>query len=249
MDEARRMFEKAIEIRPSDAGALCGYARMLQDDGEVDRAEDMFAQALEENPRDPAVLCGYAMLLGGPGLVDEPSEARAMVNSRRAGEMLQLAADLAPEDATMQYQYAAYLQTEVQDYDQAAVFFRRAVQCDPADPSPEILFRHANLMQFRLRDYAGAEQLYRRLLSNPSLDPKLLTEALANYGLLLCNCLRRYSAAHRVLERVLEIAPDHDEARLGFKFCLMLEERSRTERRGGARAPLDPEPSTLSPRP
>lgn len=101
------------------------------------------------------------------------------------------------------------------EYDEAAALFRRAVECDPENPA--VLFRQGNLMHFSLRDYAGAEKAYLRLLSHPALPGQLRTDALANYGLLLCNCLRRYGAAHRVLERVLEMAPDHGEARLGFK--------------------------------
>ena len=101
------------------------------------------------------------------------------------------------------------------EYDEAAALLRRAVECDPENPA--VLFRQGNLMHFSLRDYAGAEKAYLRLLSHPALPGQLRTDALANYGLLLCNCLRRYGAAHRVLERVLEMAPDHGEARLGFK--------------------------------
>jgi hypothetical protein len=54
-------------------------------------------------------------------------------------------------------------------------------------------------------------------------------EALAHYGLLLCNMLRRYASARRVLTRALELDPEHDDARLGFKFLVLLEEATRNE--------------------
>lgn len=58
----------------------------------------------------------------------------------------------------------------------------------------QVHFRTAQLLQYHLRDYEGAERSYQACLGIAPAH----AEALAHYGLLLCNSLRQYSSARKV---------------------------------------------------
>jgi len=162
-------------------------------------------------------------MLAGRMMREEDSPARTMVLQRRSGELLERAVAVRPSGGVLQYNLAAHYDRVQHDYDKARDHYQLAVRCD--NPLPDAYFRLGYVLQYHLRDYGEAEAAYQGCL----LAQPLHLEAMANYGLLLCNPLKRYHSSRRVLGRVLELAPDHEDARLGLKFLQLLDNAQRRQ--------------------
>jgi tetratricopeptide (TPR) repeat protein len=116
--EAKKCYDKAIDLKPDFADAHVRLGRIVAQQGQPAKVIDHFRQALRLRPDDHDTLCGLALLLAGQGQVEE-----AVVHWRTA---LRLQPDSAQAHHNLAVALAQQGKTE-----EAAEAFRRAIQYRP----------------------------------------------------------------------------------------------------------------------
>ncbi len=165
---------------------------------------------------------------------------------REEVEYLERVADLNPDNYHLQLHSAVSLATH-REFGRARRFFQRLVQLDPEDPSGYVSL--ANL-DYQLGAYEGAEWAYRQALERGRREPELLRrlgrcllvrgetvpaisfleeaqarepdqrEGLLDLGVALGQAGRSEEAVER-FNRLLELFPDHPEARINLGWLLV----------------------------
>ena len=120
-DAARKEYQKAIELEPSNTTVLGSYARFLRNVcRDMEGADAYYRRAIEADPMSGPALNNYAHFLQHVRKDMEGAEG----HYRRAIE-----AD--PEPAIPLVNYAGLLQHVRKDMEGAEVHYRRAIEADP----------------------------------------------------------------------------------------------------------------------
>jgi serine/threonine-protein kinase len=179
------------------------------------RAVEYFSDALE---LDPTFALGYSgladayVIAGWYGFLPSISEARdrALAAANRA---LALDEDLAPAHSALG-RIAKHFDW---DWNRAEPHYLRAVELAPTDP--EIL-RNYGLALFHIGEFARAERMLRKAVASNPLY------AMANYNLGdLLSTMGRASEAVALLQRNLEMYPDHRNTIYALQRALYLDAR------------------------
>jgi Tfp pilus assembly protein PilF len=192
-DQAQVMYERALDVHPTDAVALMNYASLLSDHRkEYDRAQEMFERALEANPNDALAQVNYANFLSGHRKEYD-----------RAEEFYKSALDADPTNASSLMNYAVFLTDQRKNYDLAEAMFLQGLKIDPTHA--DNLGNYAVFLVDPRRDYDRAEEMYVRALD---ADPTN-ADNLGTYAWFLADQRKDCDRAEAMYERALQSDPSH----------------------------------------
>ena len=103
-DEGKKLLQRAIDLEPAHVGAVCQYARLLQEEGTTDEARRMFDTALNLHPQNIDALNGLGTIYearaqhvwAGTDSTDEKGEKERRMLLEKAQSMYTRALALAP---------------------------------------------------------------------------------------------------------------------------------------------------------
>lgn len=160
---ATACFKKALALEPDNEQALRGYARSLYSEQRYDEALDAFERLLTLKPDNRSIELNVAVCL---------------IDLKRYDEALKLLYKLNYEEADDERvnRVLAWCLTLLGKYEQALKIYESLLASDK--PSADDLLNNAFCLWFK-KDVAGAENLFRRLLSQQadsefSLENELL---------------------------------------------------------------------------
>ena len=85
VNDAERLYKRAVELKPTDAQAITGLATAQLDKGNAYEAENTLRKAIDRLPREALLYQAYgSMLLWGEGANNPESEARGVELLRKA---------------------------------------------------------------------------------------------------------------------------------------------------------------------
>lgn len=220
---SEEMYRRALRGDPGDAGALRGYAALLEEGmGDAKSALELVNRALEVDPDHEGTLCRLARLT--QDFQKDYSGAEAIYQRVLAQSM---------GDADLLFDYGRLLEDARGNTVEAERMFRRALQVDPMHVGA--LSSLGLLLEETRGDTGAAEMLYQRALAVSPAD----VGTLYNYGVLLQVRWTRFAAHPGIFFDVFVTSPDLGFDRLGEEAerdrgrdALSAVDRSRTERCG-----------------
>ena len=192
-DRAEEMYNRAIEIDPTNADNLSNYALFLKDiRGNRDQAEKMYELAIAADPNHARSLGNYALFL-----------ETVRYNSRRAEDMYERAITAGPANADNLSNYANFLTTVRGNHDQAQKVHELAIA---ADPNHARSLGNYALFLANFRDAPDrAEEMYKRAIK---ADPKN-AYSIGAYAYFLTKTRHVYERARDMYEWAIEADPNH----------------------------------------
>ncbi len=146
IEEARRLFQKAVEADPEDAPTYQAWALMEKDQGRIEEARRLFQKAVEADPKNTPTYQAWALMEKEQGRIEE------------ARRLFQKAVEADPQNAPT-YQAWALLEKEQGHIEEARRLFQKAAQADP---------KHAPtcqawaVMEARLGNHDQARELFQK---------------------------------------------------------------------------------------
>jgi predicted O-linked N-acetylglucosamine transferase (SPINDLY family) len=225
-DEARRAFERALELDPSRVKTLNNLARLELDAGEAARARELVDRALGVEPDAPRTLALSAQARLAEGLLDEAASAL----ERATG---------GPTAAALWNNLGSALVRAGRDADALAAF-ERSVRLDGT--RPEVLANLGDALR-RAHDLERAEAVLQDALSRAPHDPA----ATLSLAKLLDETLRQDEAV-AALEAAIPTATGELRRRLGSSRLMHLNHHDGTSADALVRAHRDWAREWLPPR-
>jgi tetratricopeptide (TPR) repeat protein len=125
--EARREFERALQLRPDYASARFNLAEALQKSGHLDQAIENFRQVIAAYPGDDTAHYGLQKALEA-----QSRQATARNDWKAAAAAYAELVELAPDDASLRNDYGEAL-LHLNQAAQAREQFEKALALDPAN--------------------------------------------------------------------------------------------------------------------
>jgi tetratricopeptide (TPR) repeat protein len=188
LDQARTLYEQALELRPDHPGALHSLGLMAYDAGQWDTAQTYLKRAIITHPSVPEFYNTYGVILAGAGLLDQALLAYTQ------------AATLNPAYTDAYNNMALVLSTQGQHL-KAVEHLRQAIKHSP--DSAVTYYNLANTLKHLDSNHEAIDHYQQAL----RLDPKLV-QAHVN----LANLLQqksRYAEAIASYKQALDVLPDH----------------------------------------
>jgi Tfp pilus assembly protein PilF len=211
MDAAQRLYERAVEADPRNAGNLENFATCMRRRGETDAAQHLYARAVEADPRNARHLGNFA---------DFMETVRGEMDA--AQRLYERAIEADPRSARNLGNFANCMWRRG-EMDAAQRLYERAVEADQLHPNN--LSNFADFMQKARGELDAAERLYERAVE---ADP-LHANNLGNFTGFLFS-IGRHQRARELWHRARAIPdlPAGLELELEFyAFAHMPEERER----------------------
>jgi tetratricopeptide (TPR) repeat protein len=252
VEAAESLFSQALAIRPTSAAARFGAGRVALANGDSTQAVQEFEAALAFRPQASTIHVPLAMAYRNLGDLE-----RAETHLKQRGDV-----EVAPRDPLMQevgsllesaeaYNVRGGQALDVENWTDAAVWFRRGLELAPTDPS---LHHRLGTALYQLADETGAEAAFEEAIR---ADPGHVG-ARYSMGVLRAAAGRHQEAIEHFLtalehdpvniqaraqlagvlgrsgrpgealaeyERVLDMDPTHQDAAFGYSMTLVRLER------------------------
>ena len=195
--DSREAFASVLARRPDDFAALVGAASVALCLGDSEDALRLYRSAQVARPQDPVVRrrLPEVKLQVTERRVSGARAALASGNSDKAADEYRAALDAAPELSALRLELADLLVTRGDAAGAAAVLAK-----DPVGDR-QVLLRLGELLSEQ-KDYAGAIEAYRRILSHDPKDTEAQQRALEARGALELSAMpeefQRIPAAQRI---------------------------------------------------
>ncbi len=190
IEEARRLFERAVQADPKNAPTLQAWALLEKEQGRIDEARRLFERAAQADPKHAPTLQAWALLEKEEGRIDE------------ARRLFERAVQADPKHAPT-LQAWALLEAQNGRPDQAEIILRRGLEQVSDRRGRALLLSTLGGLLARRKDYAQAEARFYEALALDESDP------LTHYHFAV-DCLipqRRYKDACEHLHRALALKP------------------------------------------
>jgi len=190
IDDARRAFERALSVDPTNARAARALAELMRQEGRRQQAIELLRRTIERRP-DAEALAAVGELLVEDGQLPSAAEA------------LRQAVELRPDRPATHFELAMVL-TRLGQIDPAIRHLRQCVELNPAGVDAHL---HLGVLLAGQNRFAEAEEHLRRALS---LSPNR-AEGYYNYGVLQA-MQGKLLPAVEAFERTLALQPKHAAA-------------------------------------
>jgi Tfp pilus assembly protein PilF len=161
LDEAKQLYEKALEVDPDNAYVIGNYAIFADTKlSDATLAGELYERALRVDPRQPINLRNYAAFVGRQGDIG------------RARELFERAVVVAPRNGWVYGRYASFVGEIVGDLDEAKQLYEKALEVDPDNAG--VIGSYAIFADTNLSDATLAGELYERALRVDPYDPNNL---------------------------------------------------------------------------
>jgi len=226
IEEARREFQAALRLAPSNADSLLGLSTLLQLEGRTAEAEQMVERALQGNPNSVAALAQLAEIRRDEGNLTEAvrlfEEALAIDDSlpflfqgygdvlQRAGryadaeEAFKMVLQLEPDSFKARYNLGVTYSNQHRT-DDAIAQYEAALEANPDDPEATKALNNLGAIYL---DRGDTEQAAEKFEAAVASGPFHLE---AHYNLALIRLDQgRLEEAVALLERAAQISPNHE---------------------------------------
>lgn len=223
IEEAIRLFKKALSIDPGFTDAHINLARAKLKAGQPAAAVSSFRSALRLRPNDMNILLGladactqaeeftqaeeyYLKMLPGAKNAQQPKPYLGYANLlfvvHRIGdaiEVLREATDFAPADRHLNLSLAQYLMMDYQ-FEHADEFFQRCLELAPSDPDVQVSYAHFAWTTGKNAPFS----VLMEALQSESVTPQLICAGID----LLINA-EQFDLVQRAVPHCLDICKDH----------------------------------------
>ena len=212
LDEAQRLHQEAIRMRPEDIRLQLHYADFLsQHRNDLQAARRIYIEAISMDPTHTEAIARYAHFL-----------AYRIRELADADSAFVRAIETDPNDPVVTRNYARFLIAERHDVPRAREMYRRALALNPGHA--ETIGNFAYFLDREEGKHLEAKALYEKALRIDRTIPHTLT----NYGLCLLTRYHDVVNAERHFVEALELLPDETSC-VGNYVSLLINHRGDFE--------------------